>query len=937
MPLSEIQSCTLEELNKLNPKETLILAASNRLTFDVRRQLIDQHKKDDHNKKIFELPSTFTFKRWIKNYLLDLQFEFPNMPVVLNDIAESFYWSKVLDKPSKGAAANRSNFKNRANNSDLSIAQKLINDLIDSNNLTSQIQKQSEEEKFVLPMLSQSKATRLAMKAHKLIHDYSIKVRPLEKTPEYEIFTKWHERYLKVINNKNLCDSVNLEDLVLDSIRGGILKSPKHIILHGFYKITPYMKKFLTLCRDKGSEIHVLYTKRPRAQNISLFSADSIETELKYAIDWASHLMASNPNKRLAIVVPNLQNNLLLIERELANQKHWHISLGRNLDEWSLIRSVICWFELILNFHKQKIPLQLVGNAFLNAEFGFSESERETLAHLDYLLRKRKGKFISHKQLSELMYKHIHKKTETLFNENDDWINAGQKDISHWADAFRITLTEFEFPADAPQNSTNYQLCTALDNVLKTLSSMHQMLPKIDVYEAVDLFKKLLSNTMFQVQREADSKLDIMGLYEVEGGRWDHVWVCGLQSNTLPPSPSYNPLIPLFSQINAGVDLTTWNSTWELSEQIFNGILHTSNDVILSYSDLEENRKIYPSSFLIPYMEKMEVLKPIAIPKRDKAIMQTLDDRDGLTFEDEIKRGGAHMIELQSINPLWNYAKYRLNVDELRPYPKDDYNASIKGDFYHKILELFYKKYRSSSSVTKIEDLSLELDLIIDQSANEVLAHIESVNMQNAIKSAAKAVMVYFIQQEISSRSPFEVVHVEKNEIYTKEYMDINFKVDRVDRVGDKYFIIDYKTGKPLTSTSMKKYWIDRDRLKKCQLPFYACSIEEEISENLIGVSNVFLHQGKLAQGSVLKTYVGFVDDVQSYFNDELNHDVFKFTEADWWDLLKTWKSKINDLLDEIKDGISPNVYIDKEDMKYCEIKPFLRIFESNDEEAKYE
>lgn len=51
MPLSEIQSCTLEELNKLNPKETLILAASNRLTFDVRRQLIDQHKKDDHNKK----------------------------------------------------------------------------------------------------------------------------------------------------------------------------------------------------------------------------------------------------------------------------------------------------------------------------------------------------------------------------------------------------------------------------------------------------------------------------------------------------------------------------------------------------------------------------------------------------------------------------------------------------------------------------------------------------------------------------------------------------------------------------------------------------------------------------------------------------------------------------------------------------------------------
>lgn len=931
MPLSDFDSCTLDDLNNIPTQDILILTASNRLTFDVRRQLISHLKKTDSERKVFELPSAFSFKRWIRNFVPDLQFQFPNMPVVLNDIAENYYWNMALDKPSK---------KNPdehipTNNKNLNDTESFIKNWYESSNFGENRKIESDEDRFVLPMLSQTKAARLAANAHKLLCDWSIKVDGFERTPEYELFSKWREKYLKNLKKNEFWDSVKLNEKVLENIQNGILKVPKLIVLHGFYKITPYMQSILKVCEQKGSTVRVLYTQRPRASEVSLFKAKDIETEIKYAVDWASKLLDADPNKKVAIVVPELQSNLLLLQRELKGLKNWHISLGRPLIEWSLIKSIIYWFELILNLHKPKIPLLLVGNALLKAEFGFTEKEREKLAHIDFELRKRTGRYISNKDLSEIFYKNFHLKTEILLRENDDWINAGNKDISHWADAFRITLTEFEFPSDAPINSHNYQLCNALETVLNSLSAMHHMLPEIDAHEAVSLLKQSLTETVFQFQRDANSKLDVIGPYEVEGGRWDHVWVCGLQSKSLPQSPSHNPLIPLYAQIRAGVDLTTWDSTWELSEQIFNGILHTSSDIVLSYSEQNDKQKLFPSPLLQPYLENEKELAPIEIQAREKAMMQLLDDRLGLPFDDDIKRGGSNMVELQSLNPLWYYAKYRLHVEDLKPYPKDDYDSLVRGNYLHKILELFYKEHRSSNSLAQIENLEEDIDKFIRRASNEILAHFDSSVMRESIEQSAKKVILYFLKSELMCRVPFEIVHLEKNEQYSKGYMDVNFKVDRVDKVGDKFLIIDYKTSNPTTASNLKKYWIDRERMKKSQLPFYASLIEDEISNNVIGVLNVFLHQGRISNKKISKTYAGVLGDETLFENSSDVVDMQPLNSEDWINTLQTWRTKIDSLLEEIEEGHAPNSYLDLKDMEYCEIKPFLRLFDQNENEVQ--
>src|SRR5690606_16585598 len=84
----------------------------------------------------------------------------------------------------------------------------------------------------------------------------------------------------------------------------------------------------------------------------------------------------------------------------------------------------------------------------------------------------------------------------------------------------------------------------AFDRVLTQFAKQATVLGAISATEAISVLNRLLRETLFQPQRDPSSRLDVLGLLEAEGGRWDAIWIMGLTDSVLPAAPKPNPLIP---------------------------------------------------------------------------------------------------------------------------------------------------------------------------------------------------------------------------------------------------------------------------------------------------------------------------------------------------------------------------------------------------------
>jgi len=181
-----------------------------------------------------------------------------------------------------------------------------------------------------------------------------------------------------------------------------------------------------------------------------------------------------------------------------------------------------------------------------------------------------------------------------------------------------------------------------------------------------------------------------------------------------------------------------------------------------------------------------------------------------------------------------------------------------------------------------------------------------------------KNLLYQWLCYEKLERPRFSVVDSEKKYPVKIDRISFNVTIDRIDQYEDgSRLIIDYKTGGQAPPVSQWK----KSPITSLQMPIYiVCTGVQNISAAGIG----FIHN-KDVQLVGLSSYAQEpIDGMLTV----LSKDKLKIPEDQWSKLITSWGVDIHKLASGYLSGDARVIYNKEDELKYCSVKPLLRIAE---------
>src|SRR5207302_7845464 len=135
-----------------------------------------------------------------------------------------------------------------------------------------------------------------------------------------------------------------------------------------------------------------------------------------------------------------------------------------------------------------------------------------------------------------------------------------------------------------------------LDRVSKTLS--HQ--------QALTVLRRLCEETLFQPE-SGEAPIQVLGILESAGLRFDCLWVSGLTDEAWPLAARPNPFIPIALQKKAGIPQASAEGSLALDRRITEKWAGSAKEVVFSWPEKEQDRDLAPSALILSY-EKSSAL-----------------------------------------------------------------------------------------------------------------------------------------------------------------------------------------------------------------------------------------------------------------------------------------------------------------------------------------
>ena len=183
----------------------------------------------------------------------------------------------------------------------------------------------------------------------------------------------------------------------------------------------------------------------------------------------------------------------------------------------------------------------------------------------------------------------------------------------------------------------------------------------------------------------------MLGLLEAENGRWDGIWILGLNDNVLPAAANPQPLLPLAVLKKAGAPRATPERERHWAEAIFSALCRCGDEVVVSYARVEGERELRPSP-LIAGLPATQWAPPVAPPLAPLP-QESLVDEQGPPLQggQEDRTGGVDVLETQARNPMWAFVRHRLGGRALTNYAETA-TVNLRGRFLHRALEIIWTR-----------------------------------------------------------------------------------------------------------------------------------------------------------------------------------------------------------------------------------------------------
>jgi probable DNA repair protein len=526
-------------------------------------------------------------------------------------------------------------------------------------------------------------AAALCRQAWALLHEYHIPLerRAFQASAETRLFFECAEKYSKLTEKNLWMESARLHDQLSAGLEPSFL--PRQVILFGFDELTPQQSAFCERLSKCGIHIHPVKGAVKQSVGPVKIAMPSVEDELRAAAGWARDKLEQNPQARIGIIVPQLQQLRRETEQVLRQTFYpaghlprtpaYHLSLGPPLPEYPLIRTALA----ILRWWAGALPVAEVSYLLRSPYVGGADEEVQRRAMLEVELRGWRPS-LTVKQAAVWMEKSVAGSTcpvlARVLSESRQMSEglAGRKQRpGAWAEIFSQLLKTWGWPGDDPR-SEEYQAAEKFREVFARFASLDAVIPELDVSDAVVEVARMAEGTLFQVENQG-AAVHVLGPLEAAGSCFDHLWISGSSDAVWPLRGQLNPLLPFALQRQHGVPYSSPERQQTFSRQVFNRLLASGAEAVCSWAENHGDEVLDPCPWLaaLPHADEMQLLELNQAParwaerQRAQAELEEWVDERAPSLAPGKHKGGTRLLELQSACPFRATSELRLGAKPL--------------------------------------------------------------------------------------------------------------------------------------------------------------------------------------------------------------------------------------------------------------------------------
>lgn len=804
-----------------------------------------------------------------------------------------------------------------------------------------------------LGLLNAGGIADLLQEADTLVSDWALQVPDALATEEYRQFRQWQRQVYAAARKHRLLLPSQWRARVIDALGASRSALPPEFLLLGFEDFTREQQRLIDALRTRGVTVRLMALPQVDRPAVARTPALDPQAELRLAARWAREQITQGKT-RVAVVVPGLsplRDDVEAIFTEVLHpeararatplrRRLFNISLGQPLTRHPLVQDALTLLDIALSPQPGEFPRL---SALLRSPYWSAGTrEADARAQLDAEAREQLAALCRFSDLARALGHSRSIAAKRLFRlpehleafkklKPETWRKPSAP--STWSERFARALEALGWPGDRALDSIEHQYLLRFRRALEELSSLDTVAPRISQGEALRELARLCRSEVFQPQTVGTPPVQVLGVIEAAGGRFDALWVTGMTDDAWPAPCRPNPFLPASVLREAGVPRASNAQELRFASRATARLAHSAPQVIFSYASQDSERELAPSP-LIEGFAQWEV--PTALLESAALVpasLEALDDLRGPPVrDDEIISGGTGLLKAQAICPLWAFVQYRLHAKALR-VPASGLEATDRGTLVHAALEAFWSKHRSYKKLIELNTRG-ELDAAVAEAVATALA-----DLQQELGAKASPRLIELEQERLTllvaqwlraaelEREDFEVVSLEEPLEVALKGLRIRMVADRIDRLTarDACLVLDYKTGASLDTQN----WATA-RLTEPQLPLYA--VHTHRSRVVAGVAFAKVRQKGAA-------FVGITDEdgILPRVSPLAGSKLFSLDDFPDWDaVLAHWEQALDAIAQEIMDGEAALRFVDSRKLEYCEVKPVLRLG-ACDEDTKEE
>ncbi len=684
--------------------------------------------------------------------------------------------------------------------------------------------------------VGEPRVAELAAGAWRLIHEHAL------EWPEHwpaallsedtGAMRDWAARFRTLCDERGLVDEWRLAAELPRRIAASEIALPARIQLQGFELApTPLLRGVLKAVEARGVTIETPAAEQTGCEAWTVDVYARPEDELRAAAQWARQVLEARPEARLAVVVPDLNGRVAEAERAFRQvfdppgfaldpqaAEPWHISLGLPLAQWPIVADALLLLGLLPQRLAHPDAIRIARSPFVD---GFMDEARPR-GRLLTQLSERVPYWLDAR---ELAYRAGQVGAERLGGKLTAWQRLRPEQPrsawpSAWARVFSEELAALGYGRGRPLDSREFQAWRRWQDVLESFGTLDTVSDRpMPRARALKLLRESTVAVVFR-ERDAGAPVEILGVEEALGARFDAIWVCSLDQDHWPSPRQCHPLIP--PSLQQAVPAASNEGCLERARAQLAGLARCAPVVLGSFTRGDEDREL---SLLVPLADV--VLEPEAAqPVRSVELECLPDDVRAPPAVPEARSGGTGLLQRQSDCPFKAFAVDRLRARE-RGAPRPGLSPSQRGQLVHGALRALWTEV---ASLADLQALSFEArEQAIAAAVDQALSELTQFD-RLALSPVGRVLEASCLAQTLEAwlaleadREPFRVVGREQAIELRIGPLTLKGTIDRIDELeGGGSVLIDYKTG----SSSRATHWLPAPRLADVQLPAYAVSLD---------------------------------------------------------------------------------------------------------------